>query len=242
MKTQSFQIVNVDTDSCSFCKQDMSPFSEEEQQSLLDEINSMIPELIRFSHDGIYDKFIVIRAKNYVTKGFNKKKQKWEVKIKGSALKGTMKEPKFKQFMSEFLNLLLEGQPEKTIDLYNDYAYQISTIIDIKPWAFRKTVTKTLWTSQRSNETRVWASIQHTMPQEGDKVSLYFNDQGLPQLANEYTGNHDTKRLLDKLRDTLEIFENVIDKSLYPNYSLKKNRQALEDLVNLKSGKEMMSE
>lgn len=232
----NFQIVNTDTDSCSFCKPDMSPFTEEEQIALLKEINELLPELIRMEHDGIYDKVIVVKAKNYILKRGDK------TTIKGSGLKGSMKEAKLQQFMRDLITLMLEDKVAATIDLYNDYAYEICNITDILPWSFRKTVTKTLWTSQRSNETRVWDAIKHLTPQEGDKLNLYFKDDGLPCLASEYKGDHDRKRMLDKLRDTLEIFENVLDKNLYPNYSLKKNKLALEDLLNRKSGKELMGE
>ena len=69
MKTNNFIISNVDTDALSFCKADMSPMTKEEQMELLKELNSLYPEKIKFAHDGYFQSFVVVKAKNYITPG-----------------------------------------------------------------------------------------------------------------------------------------------------------------------------
>ena len=47
-----FIITGVDTDSIAFCKKDGAPFSEEERESLLEELNSVMPKGITFCEIG----------------------------------------------------------------------------------------------------------------------------------------------------------------------------------------------
>ena len=58
-------LCNVDTDSFSVCKPDMSPWSQEEKETFRKYINSQFPELIRWEDDGEYIKFLVVKTKNY---------------------------------------------------------------------------------------------------------------------------------------------------------------------------------
>ena len=63
----------IDTDSVSFSKPDGSPFTEEEQHSLLNEINNLMPKKIRYSHDGYFKTVVVLKAKNYILEDQNGK-------------------------------------------------------------------------------------------------------------------------------------------------------------------------
>ena len=84
MKNHNFIIGPTDTDSISFCKPDMSPFSPEETKQLLAEINAMSPEFIEWEDDGYYEVCITLRAKNYVLWDGKKKT------VKGSAFKTSL--------------------------------------------------------------------------------------------------------------------------------------------------------
>ena len=68
MKTHDFLIANGDTDSISFTKKDHSPFSKQEQDDLLKEINSLMIDGILWAHDKIWDMIAVVGAKNYILK------------------------------------------------------------------------------------------------------------------------------------------------------------------------------
>lgn len=100
----NFILGPVDTDSISFCKPDMSPFTEEEQEALLQEINEQMPELVKYAHDGYFKTIVVVKAKNYVLDDGD------DVKIKGSGLKGTMKEKALRELMERVINVLLEDE------------------------------------------------------------------------------------------------------------------------------------
>src|ERR1044072_6629508 len=67
----NFKVFGCDTDSIIFSKRDGSEISEQEQQSILDKVNSLFPDKIKFEDDGYYPSVIVFKAKNYVLFGGN---------------------------------------------------------------------------------------------------------------------------------------------------------------------------
>jgi len=100
-----FIIAPSDTDSISFCKPDMAPFSPEEIKTLLGEINEQSPDKVLWEDDGVYKTIIALKAKNYVLLKNNGK-----LTTKGSALKGGVKCPALKKFMKEVVDVLLETE------------------------------------------------------------------------------------------------------------------------------------
>ena len=104
MRQHDMTIVGCDTDSILYCKNNMLPFSDEEFQDLLKEINDVSPEFMEWSDDGYYSHCIAIRAKNYVLKDF-----KGKVTIKGSALKASTKGPAMRQFIKDIINSILDA-------------------------------------------------------------------------------------------------------------------------------------
>src|SRR5579885_2518145 len=82
-KQHDFILGPVDTDSISICKQDGSEFTSQEQQNLIDEINSYLPKYIVYANDGYFNKVIILKAKNYIL--YDGKK----IKKKGSSLKSS---------------------------------------------------------------------------------------------------------------------------------------------------------
>lgn len=179
MKQYDMTITNLDTDALSFCKKDMSPISKEEQLSLLAELNSIFPDKIKFEHDGYFDTFVVVRAKNYIM--YDGKK----IKLKGSAFKDLKKEKILKDMIAEFVDCLVFDKVDQIGEVYKKYIHLAKAPLDIKDWAKRATVTKSIlnckgYTEQdiidktiRRNETEVWDAIKNIHVQEGDRVLLY---------------------------------------------------------------------
>ena len=65
----NFQLVNLDTDSITICKADQSHFSENEKETLLEELNSKYDPRIRWEDDGYYKSVVVLKIKNSDIKG-----------------------------------------------------------------------------------------------------------------------------------------------------------------------------
>lgn len=223
VEDKGYKIANVDTDSFMYTGPTLAygkAKKGEVPQFLKDieHLNSLFPELIRWENDGCYKAALIIKAKNYALDDGKK------VKIKGSALKASMKEPALKQFLGEVINLLLNGQKDRVFHRYLDYVNEILTVKDMSRWAFRKTVTRAILTSDRSNEARVRDVIYGRGYSEGEKVHLYFKSADQYALLEDFNGEYDTSILLGKLRKTLGIFDTVLDVELFPDLTLKRNK------------------
>lgn len=225
MITHNYTIVNADTDSISFCKEGHVPFSKEEQDALLKEINSLMPELIEWDHDGVYDSVLVVKSKNYALK------QGEKVKIKGSALKASMKETALKEYIKRSVNALLNGEENRLVGIYNEYIFEIFNIKDIGRWCSKKTLTANVLEAKRLNEQKVLNAISGKNFQEGDKFWVYFTEDESLKLKEDFNNDHDKWRLVEKLYKTSQVFENVVAPDLFINYKLKKNRMKVEELL-----------
>lgn len=209
MKSHNFIIGPTDTDSISFCKPDGKPFSEQEQEALLNELNSIMPEKIVYEGDGYFPTCIAVRAKNYML---------WdgkEKKIKGSAFKTSSKEPAMKEMMEEFLDSLIETDDIKPlIEIYHKYVREAINVKDIRRWCQKKTVTASVlkckgWTpadieskALRKNECDVWDAIQRNGMKvfDGDKIYVYpviLEKQIISGRLSEKTG----KALKDQIKE-----------------------------------------
>jgi DNA polymerase elongation subunit (family B) len=250
----NFILVNADTDSISICKQDASIFSEEEQQNLLKEINSLLPEKIKFENDGYYDCVIVLRAKNYVLYDQGKPNGK-QITIKGSGLKATSKELGLKECITRFIHSLLGIIPDTLLDIYNGYVKEIHQTKDISRWTSKKTITKAVLKPTRPQEQKILNAIAGRTFSEGDKIRVYFKFDGIKEvpsktiskktglpgvtkkkmyslkLEEDWTRDHDKETLLKKLAKNIKVFEKVVDISQFPDYTLKKNKNKLQELL-----------
>lgn len=220
-RSKNFTIVNYDTDSVAFTKHDQSFIPKEERNELLRELNSLYPEKIRFEDDGYYIHFIVSAAKNYILKSEDGK-----VKIKGSSLKDSKKEPA----LIEFLRAIIDEMLNETYDyagVYNRYVQEILNLKEIRRWCSKKTVTDKVLNGTRTNETKVLDAIVNSEYKEGDKIYTYFDVNDNLKLAENYNKDHNIKKLLGKLYKSALTFDAIIPSDTFVNYSLVKNYKKL---------------
>lgn len=243
--SHNFIIGPTDTDSISFCKSDMSAFSELEQSQLLDELNSIMDKGITFEDDGYFSQILAVAAKNYclVENGSTK------VKMKGSSIKDAKKEPILREFMNEVISALLY-ETGAVPSIYERYCNEARNITDISKWAVKKSISKKLLQSERKQEKDVVAALGDEVSQvrEGDKVFIYnaapkfvpeFDEAGEPilyksgknkgiqkgqwvrvlKLTKNYEKDHDVEHYLGRIYSTLEIFKNVLDMSQFVCYT-----------------------
>lgn len=227
MNVHNFKIVGGDTDSIMFCKPDMSPFSKEEQNNLLSEINSLLPEMIKFENDGVYSKVLYLRAKNYIMISEDGKR-----KIKGSALKSSTLEPIIKKMLQRMVDVLLEDNKEEMVRIYHEHIRTVRDgIEDIRPWSKKLTLSPKTFNSERLNETKIVDAIKGTEYKSGDRIYVYTKPDDTLRLVEKYDGEYDKPTYLQKLFKATSRFETVLPvKEMFLNYSLKKNKIALENL------------
>lgn len=219
----NFKLVNCDTDSIMICKPDGKEFSIEEQEKLLEELNSLYPKKIKWESEGTIEKVIVLKAKNYVLV------QKGHITYKGSAIKASQKEKALKEFIKRIIDNLIQDKTNH-VELYNEYVKEIKNIKDIDRWCTRKTITNKTLTNERSNEKKVRDAIEGSDIKEGDRAYFFFKEDLSLDLMERFNGNYSRDKLYGKLYDTVMIFENVIDTNIFINYKLKRNKVLLENI------------
>lgn len=246
MKNNNFHFVLCDTDAVCFCKSDQTPFSEEEQEFLLDELNSLYPEYIKFEHDGFFPRIICVKAKNYVM--YDGKK----IEYKGSAFKSATKEKALGELLKKTVEALL-FETDSPINIYHRYIKEAVNVKDISRWAVKKSITKKLLDGTRKNETKVLDAIGDDSVQEGDKIYLYsvidgeiqdvkkgepqFYKDGRPKMVEnkvlrrieEFDGNYDYLHYVKRVYDTMSILKTVIDMEQIPKYHLSRNQHLLAE-------------
>jgi DNA polymerase elongation subunit (family B) len=233
MMTHDFVVANCDTDAISFCKKDMSPLLPNEQFALIEELNSLMPEKIKFTHDGYFRCVIIVKAKNYIMQYEN-----GTIKIKGSALKATLKPRAFQKYIRDIINLLLAGKSiDEVIILYHQYVHDILNLKDITQYSSKKTVTEKVLNSERTNETKVADALGEDIDQyqEGDKIRVYFDKEGALHLEENWDINnpdHDPFKLLEMLWKTTQTFSSILDIKRFEKYHLKGKRKLLDNLTN----------
>lgn len=247
----NFNIGVVDTDSISFCKYDGSEFSKEEIDSLVKELNSISPEFMQWENDGYYKKCVSIGAKNYVLWDGKKKT------LKGSAIRDNKKELALREFIGECIQCFLDDRQHQILDIYKRYIREAYHITNIDRWTVKKTITKPVLTNERTNEKKIRDALGDQIVSEGEKVWLYsaidgevqdkakgellFYADGRPKMIpnrilrkpSEWTGfDQDTNHYVERVYDTLCIFEFILKIEEFPKYHLKRNKQLLEELIN----------
>ena len=216
---KGYEIVNVDTDSFSYTPS--KKLLEGEFEAHIEDINSRFKDGIIWEDDGYFQKFIVVKAKNYVLyDGKN-------VKIKGSGLKASNKELALKVFINDVIMLLLKNKKDRIYNLYNTYAQEIVNIKDISKWAMKKTITKAVLEPKRTQEQKVLDAIQTIHYQEGDKVRLFSIDKDTLGLVENFDGTYHKDTYFKKLHDTLSVFETLVDPTLFPKYHLARNQDLM---------------
>lgn len=230
-----FKLTGYDTDSIMFCKPDGGEFTKEEKDYYINDLNSIYPDSIRWEDDGYFFTVVVLKSKNYILHGLNKKTGKPEITYKGSSIRNPNREPAIKEFIIKVIDVLLDhtilNKEEAIHTLYTSRIKEIRDLEDITPWSFKKTITEKLYSSNRLNETKVIDAIsEHEGYQLGDKIWLYYvNDDSL-KLASDFNKDHNASRLYKRLYDTLKIFGNVVDLNSFKNYALKRNIKEVEFL------------
>jgi DNA polymerase elongation subunit (family B) len=237
-EANSFVMVNGDTDSLTFKKLDESEFTPEEIKSVINEINSIMPELVNFEDDGYFPKVLVLKAKNYVL--FDGKK----IKFKGSSLRNSRQEPALKEMMDRILKESLIYETADYVDIYEEYIQEIRDIKDIKRWAKKESVTETLFESDRLTETKKVDAIGDMDIKVGDKVYLYnaidgmiqdtekdgtlrvYKKTGLPKMLpnrilkhiDNFNNDYELEHYLKKCYDSISILSGVIDMERIKKY------------------------
>lgn len=180
---RGYQLVNVDTDSFTLVN---GPKCKSDFKQMLTQLNSIYPKLIEWGDDGIFEKVIVIRAKNYVLVKSDEylKPGESKIKYKGSAVTDQKKELALVEMLEKMIQALLADKRYDLVNIYEKYIHEAANITDINRWVVKKTVSKPILAGgevgARAHERKPWEAIQESIRrgvrdaiQEGDKLYFY---------------------------------------------------------------------
>lgn len=222
MNNYNFTISACDTDSITFSNPNGEEFSKEEVSKLLNEINSQLPEMVQLELETVYDRILVMKAKNYVLLSNGK------ITYKGSALRSPKLEPALQEFIKRITEAILYDKGEYT-NIYNEYVKEIYNLKDINRWCTRITISAKTLESERTNETKIIDALGDSEYVEGDRRYVFFKEDDSLCLVENFNGDYNKKKLIGKLFKTGLRFATVLDtKGLFVNYALKKNQSLIE--------------
>lgn len=246
--SHDFVMTNADTDSISFRKSDGSPITKEEQESLLSELKQIMPSMIEYEDDGYYSTILVVKAKNYILHKHGDTKYKY----KGSGIKDSKKEIALREMLDELIDDIIKNEGTSVISIYEKYIKEVKNIQDISRWTTKKTFSKKVQQSDRTNETKIMDAIKHLDPREGDKFMLYTADGGMVQdtkkgelvflkngepkmvkssilkVQEEWDNDYDLTHYLKRVYSTISILKNIIDMDKIIKYHNKCNASKLD--------------
>lgn len=251
---RGYTLVNVDTDSFSITNGNRT--NSEEFKTELQQLNNLYPSLIRWEDDGIYEKVIVIRAKNYVLV------KEGKVKYKGSAITDQKKEPALLEMLENMIKAMLAGEKDSLPQIYKQYITEANRIKDVSRWVTKKTVTKSVLKPSRLTEQKVLDAIHQTIDNgiiegvsEGDKIWLYnsldgeiqqkakgelqFYKDGRPKMTPNrilkdyrlWKHDPDSEHYIGRVYATVEILSNLLPMEKFLDYNLKSNKDQLKSLT-----------
>jgi hypothetical protein len=235
----------------------MTPFSLENRQNLLQEINDLSPEWMDWSDDGYYDSCLVLKAKNYILVSNNK------YTYRGSSLKDTKREPAVREMLQKMIHDIIENESGDLVPIYESYIKEAANIKDISRWHTKKTITKSVLDPDRLTEQKALDAANEAVERgvsqgfsEGDKIWLYpairgktqarakgqliFLKNGTPKMIDNcilrdsrlWEGDQDVDHYINRVYTTVEILSNVVDMNIFIDYGLKKNKESLKSLTN----------
>lgn len=242
MKKHNWKLVNLDTDSLSFCKKDGSPYTQDEYDMIYKELNEIMYS--EWEDDGSFEKVLVAKAKNYVLISGDKKK------VKGSSLTDSKKETALKEMLETLVDDLLDGG-HNVDSIYHKYIQEAMNIQDINRWTVKKSISNKVLNPTRTNEQVVLDAVKHKNPREGDKFYLYtaldgerqkvakgepvFLKSGQPSMipnnilkcAEDWNGDEYKLHYVKRVYMTLCILENLLDLDQFLKYHNKGNHKLL---------------
>lgn len=216
-------VINGDTDSISFKAKDEQDISITQRKQLLESLNSKFPEKIKFEDDGYFLKVITLKAKNYIL--WDGKK----IKMKGSSIKDPKREPAVQEFIKDMINAIIEDNTDY-LSIYNRYVNEAMSVTDPFRWSMKKTITSKVLNAERLNEMKVLDAIKGTEYVEGDKPRFYYTPEGNLKLIEHWDGKYNVDKCLEKLYNSVYVFETIMDMGQFLNYKLKRNKKLLGEL------------
>ncbi len=182
------KVIEIDTDGVYFQPPEGIE-TEEQEQAFIAEVAQTLPEGIRLVHDGRYQAMLSVKTKNYVLLGYDGK-----LIYKGASLRSRADERFGREFISQAIQWLLQGQPERVAEEYKRLANAIlNGELPIEHLCRRERITE----KSRQSHHPLYELAKRF--QVGDYINVYRRRDGSLGLLEEYAGDEDREHYVEKL-------------------------------------------
>ena len=192
LETHGARVIEIDTDGVYFQPPD-AVRGEAKELAFVETIGQTLPPGIRLAHDGSYEAMLSLKMKNYVLVEHGGHKT-----FKGSSLRSRADERFGRHFLTQAVNLLLDGKDEALSHLYKDLLAQIeNSQLPVSEFAKRERVTDKLLSSDLRR--RAADAIRGAGIKQGEFASLYQKKDKTLGLADSYAHDEDADYYAAKL-------------------------------------------
>lgn len=186
------RVIEIDTDGVYFKPPD-GIATYDDELAYIEQIGSILPDGIRLAHDGRYRSMLSLKIKNYVLVEEDGKKI-----FKGSALRSRADEPYGRKFLTQAVEMLVDGHEDALPQLYAKAIADIETgKLSVGDLARRERITDKMLSSELKR--RAADAIKDAGLKVGDIVQLYQRADRTLALAGEYAGDEDRDHYVQKL-------------------------------------------
>jgi len=184
------KVIEIDTDGVYF-QPPREVQGEDAEVAYVERIGRVLPEGIHLAHDGRYKAMLSLKVKNYILVGYE-----GERIFRGASVRSRADERFGREFISEAVDSLMQGDKEKVGEIYRRLMADIEARrMPLEKFLRRERITEKTFTSDARKRLADAAKDARI----GEYVSVYQADDGTIQLAEQYDHDEDTRYLLDKL-------------------------------------------
>ncbi|MFQ3609965.1 MAG: 3'-5' exonuclease [Fimbriimonadales bacterium] len=188
IERQGGKVIEIDTDGVYF-QPPAGVNSLEEQYEFVNRVGAILPEGIRLTHDGHYRAMLSIKTKNYVLQD-----DQGNLIFKGASIRSRADERFGREFLNRAIQWLLQGQPEKVVEDYQQLARAIlNGEVPIEDLCRRERIT------EKSRQSHHPLYKLATRFQVGDYIMVYRRVDGSLGLLEEYNNDEDRAHYVEKL-------------------------------------------
>ncbi len=191
-------VIEIDTDGVYFVPP-VQAQSRPQIENLVTELTSELGHGISLSIDGIWDKMLSLKLKNYALLGAD-----GTLTVKGSSLRSRRDEPYLREFLqAAILGYLRPEHHQTPRDLYLNLARKlINGDLDAEDIARQEMITERTFTSESNRRLARAVSGERI----GERVLVYQRSNGDIEKISNYVGDEDRAYLLQRLRAAAERF------------------------------------
>jgi DNA polymerase elongation subunit (family B) len=200
LERRGLTLIEADTDGVLFSVPDS--WTEDDEHTLIAELNTELPDGIVVEHDGRYAAMYSYAEKNYVLKGYDGK-----IKIVGGSFRSSRWEPYGERFIADATAMVLDNNIGGIRELYQKVCEDLrARRLSVEDVCTMITVTKSpeeyRKASRREEQYEVLLAAGRTTWRSGERIRYYRAKGNTKKLIEDFADDYDPEYYCKRLRGT----------------------------------------